>query len=232
MLVGMSNLTPRNTGPVSLAMRETLFGDMPMDLWPQGYNPAVATVEPWASFIKAREAIAGKRVEEAITHWLKIADTPGLEPRHHLQAWHFLREYGKQPPADRAKQLLGVVLEVPVENGLDLLAAYADRHARYCNYTGAGVVWEHPNNSLDQAIDALLTSGQQILNAIGPWNKPRPGPPPAGQVRISLLAPSGLHFGQASFETLSADPLARPAIGAALTLLKALTEAPQHMKKS
>lgn len=231
MLVSMSNPNQPNASAVSLAMRDTLFGDMPMQSWPQGFNPAVANAEPWTSFIKARDAIAGKRVEEAITHWLKIADTPGLEPRHYLQAWHFLREYGKQPSIDRAKQLLGVVLEVPVEGGLDLLAAYPNRHARYYNYSGAGVVWEHPNNTMDQAIDALLAGGQQILNNIGPWNKPRPGPPPAGQVRLNLLAPSGLHFGQASFETLSSDPLARPAIGAAIALLKALTEAPQRMKK-
>jgi hypothetical protein len=160
----------------------------------------------------------------AIEIWHSIAEMRGLESRHYLQAWYFLRQQGVDPPKELAKVLLGVVLEVPMKGGLDLLAAYADRGARYYNFSGRGAIWDHPNASLDGPIDALLANGRRILNAIGPHLPGRPPPPPAGQVRINLLSPAGLHFGQAPFAALAADPLAKSAIDAATALMMQLTK--------
>ena len=47
---------------------------------------------------------------------------------------------GCRPP-EKAQDVLGVVVEVAMEKGLDLVAGYADHHARY-NYSGAAIVWE------------------------------------------------------------------------------------------
>lgn len=58
--------------------------------------------------------------------------------------------------------------------GLDLLAAYSDHSARYYNYSGAGVVWEHPDTSLDSPIDELLAAARQVVEMIGPWQGARP----------------------------------------------------------
>ena len=132
---------------------------------------------------------------------------------------------GLIPPAaslDQANHVAGVVVEVGLEGGLDLLAAYDDHTARYYNYSGAGVVWEHPDASLDAAIDALLARGQVICQQIGPWEGERPGPPPRGDMRISLLTPLGLHFGQAPHEVLARDPLAGPLVAAATSLMQQL----------
>jgi hypothetical protein len=158
----------------------------------------------------------------AVSHLRRIVDMPDLETRHYLQAWHSLRILKVQPPPEKNKQLLGVVVEVQVESGVDYLAAYADRFARYFNYSGAGIVWDHPDNSLDGEIDALFEIGRHILNAIGPWEKPRPPAPGRGEARINLLAPSGLHFGQGRFDVLSRDPLAGAALNAAVKLMTAM----------
>jgi hypothetical protein len=216
----MNEPAPPSTSPIGI--RDTLFGDLPLESWPPPTNTA-CDEEPWRTFVAARDFLAEGRTADAVAAWRCITDMAGLESRHYLQAWHFLRACGVQPPPGRAKVLMGAVLEVPMEGGLDLLAAYPEHTARYYNYSGAGVVWEHPDGSLDSTIDALLQSGNKVLQVIGPWEKPRPPAPPPGQVRMSFLAPLGLHFGQGPFQALAADPLAKPVIDAATALMQQLT---------
>ncbi|GAB2962493.1 hypothetical protein GCM10027048_33810 [Hymenobacter coalescens] len=91
--------------------------------------------------------------------------------------------------------MLGVVVEVGMEQGFDLVAAYADGTARYYNYSGAGVVWERPDDSLAAPVQALLAAGERVVGQIGPWEQPRPAAPPQGSARINMLTPAGLHFG-------------------------------------
>jgi hypothetical protein len=203
------------------SIRDTLFGDMPMTDWPPTSAPT-QNLEPWKSFVLAREAMEAGRTGEAVELWKNIAQTPDLESRHYLQAWHFLRQQGVKPPQGDEKKLLGVVVEYTLKGGLDLLAAYPEHTARYYNFSGAGVIWEHPDASLDGMIDALLQAGQQVLNQIGPWDQPRPAPPPEGHIRLNFLSPAGLHFGQAAFDVLARDPLAKPTITAATALMQAL----------
>lgn len=199
-----------------------LFGDLNLDQWPPQGNPSNNS-EPWKSFVDARNALSSGDKSRAVTLWKQIAQMQGIESRHTLQAWHFLRQNGEAPPTELHKRLLGVVLEVPVETGCDYLAVYPDGNARYINYTGAGTVWEHPNDSLDAEIGALLRAGQNILNHIGPWNQPRRGTPQAGGLRINLLSPAGLHFGEGPFEALAQDQMAKPIIDAGIALMQRLT---------
>ncbi len=219
----------RPAQPPAGSIRDTLFGDLPLDQWPPAGAPGGIS-EPWASFVAAREALGSNRQNDARDHWKRIVATPGLQSRHYLQAWHFLRQHGVGPDAAQAKTLLGVVLEVTMERGLDLLAAYPEHTARYYNFSGAGVVWERPNDSMDAAIDHLLSAGQAVLNAIGPWHEPRPAPPPAGQVRMNLLSPAGLHFGQAPFKVLMNDPLAKPVIDAGVALMQQLVALDEKLR--
>jgi hypothetical protein len=152
---------------------------------------------------------------------------PDLESRQYLQAWHFLRELRVFPPTETAKQVLGVVVEVGVDRGLDLVAAYPDHHARYYNFSGAAVVWERPNDSLDKPIDDLLRAATVVVDAIGLWEKEKPSPPPKGQVRINILTPSGLHFGQGSWDALSKDKIGGPVIGLSFQLMQRLIKLAQ-----
>ena len=114
------------------------------------------------------------------------------------------------------------MVEVALANGLDIVAAYAEGTARYFNYTGAGVVWERPDDSLDGTIGALLEAGREVIERIGPWEEARPSAPPTGQARINLLAPGGLHFGQGGFDVLAGDPMGGPVLAAATRLMQEL----------
>lgn len=201
-------------------IRETLFGDMALDQRPR--NGMSSGSVPWSAFVLARSHLADGRRSDAVAGWRQILQHPGLEPRHYLQAWHFLRQNDEQPPADVAKQVLGVVIEVAMPKGLDLLAAYPDHSARYYNYSGAAVVWEHPNASLDEQIDQLLAAAREVVSKIGPWEEARPAPPQIGQARMSFLTPSGLHFGQGPIDALSRDPLGGRVIQVATVLMKGL----------
>ena len=43
------------------------------------------------------------------------------------------------------------------------------------------------------------------------------------QLRINMLTPGGLHFGEGPFEALDQDPIARPVVQAATQLMMVLT---------
>lgn len=217
----MFNVFKKKESVKPITIRDTLFGDMPMSAWPQGED---ATAEPWLSFIKARKFLEKKDKSSAAAVLRQISEMPGIEPRHYLQAWHFLRQLGVNPPADKAKIVYGVVVEVGMQNGADIVAAYIDYTARYINYTGAGVIWEHPNDSLDPRIKALLEAGQAVANRIGPWEQERPAPPSKDNVRLNMLTPSGLHFGYGGIQTLGNEPMGKAILDPAYALMLSLTE--------
>jgi hypothetical protein len=123
---------------------------------------------------------------------------------------------------NQEKELLGVVVEVAMPEGLDLLAVYSDYTARYYNYSGAGVVWERPNESIDREVAQVIQAGQVIMNRVGPWEGQRPGSPKTGHTRINLLTSEGLHFGEAPMSVLMNDSLGGPMLQAAIALMSRL----------
>jgi hypothetical protein len=156
------------------AIRDILFGDLPFSQWPNQASTSVDG-EPWLSFISARDQLDTGNQESGKQTLRRILEMPDLESRHYLQAWHFLRELGESPADGDAKRLYGVVVEVALDEGLDIVAAYADHTARYLNYSGAAIVWERPDESLDQAIDSLLAAGRMVVAQIGPWEGSQAG---------------------------------------------------------
>lgn len=153
-----------------------------------------------------------------------ILATPGLEARRYLQAWHALRSRGAAVPPEKQKELLGVVVEVGLEQGVDAVAAYADYSARYLNFSGAAVIWDTPEPAMNARIDALFEAGRTIINIIGPWDQERPAPVDRGMARINLLSPGGLYFGMGPWPEFAQDPLAAPAFQTAQQLMVALME--------
>jgi hypothetical protein len=207
---------------VTLSMRETVFGDMPLDEWLA--NSATTTSEPWVSFRNARAFLKEGLNAEAEQALLQIAAMPNLEARMTLQAWTALRSLGHAPPPEVASYLYGVVIEVGMESGLDLLAAYSDFTARYWNYSGSGVVWERPSPSLNPHVKRVLDAGRAILPNIGVWEGPRRPAPDFGMIRLNMLTPAGIAFGEGPFEVLAQDPMASPLIDAGTALMQQLTE--------
>ncbi len=203
-------------------LRDMLFGDMSLDRWPAAGEGTSAF--PWSAFVAARSNLRAGRPDEAIASWRKVLERPDVETRHHLQAWHFLRQAGEKPPGTTAKLVLGVVVELTLPAGLDVLATYIDHTARYYNYSGSGVIWEHADDSLDQRIDSLLAASADVVRQIGPWDGERPSSPQRGQTRLSFLTPSGLHFGQGPTEALPADPKAGVVLPLAALLMTDLLQ--------
>lgn len=203
----------------SLPPPEALFGDQSLDqVIGAGPETAISSL-----FKRAKDYLERGDKHEAIKVFAEIAQKHDIESRYRLQAWHFLREAGARPPSHLERNVLGVVVEVGMDSGHDLLAAYTDKTARYYNYSGAGVVWERPNSSLDNPIEAVLIAARSIVQHIGPWDGARRPPPPAGHVRLNILTPSGLYFGEGSFDDLNQDSTARPLTQAALNLMRGLT---------
>lgn len=205
-----------HAGPIGV--RDTLFGDMPFGQWPS----APSDSEPWVSFVRARDYVESGDKNSAATTLQGILKTPQLESRHYLQAYQFLRDLGIASPQGEEKRILGVVVEVGMNGGTDLVAGYADQHARYYNYSGAAVVWERPNDSLDDAIDKLLQAGSTVAMVIGRWEAARPAAPANGHARINFLTPSGLHFGEGPLNNLAKDQLGGPVVAAAFELMQRL----------
>jgi hypothetical protein len=201
-------------------IRDVLFGDLPMSQWPS--DATLSDAEPWRSFAKARDHFTAGRTLEAVSLFQRVLAMPGLESRHYVQAWQFLREAGYHPDNTVAKDVLGVIVEVALDEGLDIVVTYADGTARYFNHSGAAVVWDCPDDSLHEPIESLLHAGRVVVEQIGPWEGSRPNPPLSGQVGLNILTPSGLHFGLGQFEDLAGDELGGPIISAATHLMQRL----------
>src|SRR5262245_42821074 len=95
---------------------------------------------PWQALFAARPDIAELQ---------RIAADPAEESRIRVLACRRLKE-AHQPIAQ--KELLGVIIENAMPEGLDVLAAYPDHRARYLNHSGKALVWE----ASDPAMDALI----------------------------------------------------------------------------
>jgi len=184
--------------------------------------------EPWQSFEKASAFVADGNLPQARAILESIALTPGIESRVRIQAWHSLREAGGQPPASVGNDVLGVVVEVGVKEGQDFLAIYADQTAYYYNYSGASVIWLRPDASLDGQINSVLAAARAILPLIGPWKAARRPSPGAGDARLNILSPMGLHFGEGSLRLLDKDRNSRPLLRAATATMAQLTKLPRR----
>src|SRR4030095_796366 len=78
-------------------IRETLFGDIPLDQWTGKGTSAEGF--PWDAFFTARSQVVAGKVSEAVASWRQILGCGGLESRQYLQALHFLWEDREAAPA-------------------------------------------------------------------------------------------------------------------------------------
>ncbi len=211
------------SGP-DAALRAMLFGDVPMDQWPAGDAPSG---QPWDGFVRARQHLADGDQDLAIREWAALETRAGfglVESRHLLQAWHFLRSVGVQPDASIAGEVLGVVVEVTVDDAHDVLAAYADGSVRYLNHAGGSTVIDEAPPEVAQAAASVLVAGQELAGQIGPWTEPQLPDLPVGHTRLTMLTRGGPCFGQGPDDAIGADPLAGSLLAAATGLLVAVVD--------
>lgn len=146
-----------------------------------------------------------------------IADDADEESRVRMLAYNWLRENGQPAPG---KELLGVIVEVPLEEGLDVLAAYADGTARYINQTGRFAVFEGGPPDLAARAKLLVQTGAQAVAAMAPARPPRRPPPVTGNIRLTYLVSDGLYVAEGPFEAMAKDRMAAPVIQTAQALLE------------
>jgi hypothetical protein len=145
-----------------------------------------------------------------------LAADETAEGRVRMLACTWLRANGHAVPA---KRLLGAIVEVPLDGGLDVLAAFSEGGVRYINQTGRFSVFEGLD-SLRAATSALLGASQAVVDRIGPWDKPRLPPPGRERVRLSFLVSDGLCFGDGEMSVMSREALGGPVIARAGELLQ------------
>ena len=151
----------------------------------------------------------------------KVIDDENVDARIKLLAYRQQVSRGSEPSK---KELLAVIVEVGLENGLDVLASFKDGTARYINQSGKILIWETSDDLAANAIkDKLFASSEYIVSQIGIWDKPRLPRPVQGNVRITFLVSDGLYFGEGPMSVLFNDPMAGPALANATALMQYLT---------
>ncbi|MEP6749178.1 MAG: hypothetical protein ABJB86_15700 [Bacteroidota bacterium] len=200
----------------NIPVRDTLFGDMPLDYWAAVSNNDA----PWTLFKKAKSFYDDGEDNDTADVLREVISLPNLESRQYLQAYYFLKQLCSIK--ESSMQVLGIVAEVAMEGGTDLLAVYADCSARYYNYSGAAVIWETRTAAMDSKIENILSLGEDIVKNIGPWKYERPEAPKPGFARLNFLTPAGLHFGEAQQAVLFRDPMAGKIMYAMMDMMETL----------
>jgi hypothetical protein len=216
-----SSIYEPTSDSISAHVREVLFGDEPL-VKIGAYAEGLPDDSPWAWFTIAAQRQDAGDAEGAIAALHRVLEIGGLEVRVYLQAWNCLRSLWQQPPQRLAGEIQGLVVEVALERGLDIVAVYADGSARYINYSGAAIVWDTQDADIDRMVAELLAVGQSFVDVSEPWDGPRPPAPEAGLVRINALTFGGLHLGQGSFKAVSQDGLGGLALRGAFDLMQTL----------
>ena len=214
---------PPGTGTPPNPLRELLFADLrpaqARDVFTRG-GPATAYLVALADAAEARHTAGALAA---------LAGAPAFdrETRLHLQAWTLARAAGVVPGHD-AHDVLGVVVDMGLEEGLDTLAAYADGSARYLNHSGSAVVWEVPDMAVGQLVRALLDEAAIVVAMGAPLEGARFPPPAPGSTMISVLTRGGMYLGSGPIEAITTDPRGGPVIAAASELLALLVQRAQH----
>jgi hypothetical protein len=202
-------------------LRELLFGDVPIEDW-----AGTSAEPPWTHFQDAEHAMAHADVPAAEAALHAVLDTQTLESRQYLQAWSCLRQLDRDALTGLPERLYGVVIDVPLEQGYDTLAAYDDYTARYLNQAGGAIVWDVPDPTMNALIDALLDAARPLIATIDVWESARP-PLTAERARITLLTAEGIRFTESPLEQLGVDPRAGSVIAAGARLMAALIDRSQ-----
>ena len=189
MMMPLSKAEAPKLGSEGDPIRQGLFACQPMNVLVRQLK-LDAGPGPFQTIASANELANAGRKEEAKFRLRSILGLPNLETRIQLWVWSALRELGERPDPQSGKEVLGVVLEVPMRRAYDTLAAYQDGSARYLNFSGAAIFWD--------ARDATIKSLCQRLIGSAISESPRAVPRqdtvlPKSGTRVTLLTRSGMY---------------------------------------
>lgn len=151
----------------------------------------------------------------------KIAADPNQESRVRLLAFTWLRQ--NNVAIQDKKKLLGVVVEVPLNGSLDVLAAYDDKRVRYINQSEKIAIIESAPPEISSKVGELLSVSQKIVDRQKPSDKKRVLLPGQGNIRLNFLASDGLYASEGEFSAMQKDGLTGPVVQKATDLLVLVT---------
>lgn len=202
--------------PANDALYDMLFCDRPERFAPAAGRPAA----PWQTVLfnpgtDPRDVLALSTDEQ-------------VDARVRALAWNWLRERHYAVPK---RQLLGVIFEVPMERGMDTLAAYLDGSVRLLHHAGPPAIFEGPMAALQPTVERVFMTAQHIVDRIGPSDKPRQ-PVPAQMTRLSFIVSDGLYYGQGPMQVLQSDAMAGPLLSAGAELLTKVVELAMQQRRA
>ncbi|XLZ69995.1 hypothetical protein ABT364_26245 [Massilia sp. SR12] len=144
-----------------------------------------------------------------------IAQDASEESRVRLLAAQWLRANGHTPAAP---EVLGVVIEVPLDHSMDTLAAYADGRVRYIDQDGGTAVFEGAPADVAQQAKTLVAAAVAAYDGANP-KKPTHAPH-NGRMRLTILAQEGNRVLEGSLHSIMQDALAKPVLEHGRSLLQ------------
>jgi hypothetical protein len=222
----------QNVGPVAPSAspqnwntyRELLFVDQSLE--------EMVTLHgmPEDHFAKAYKHVKDGQPEEAKKSLRQLLATPGAEVREKLLAWRALRKLGEELPPNLSQEVVGVVLEVPVENWVDTLAAYSDGRARYLNGKGGVIVHEVrlDDPRLNSLVEGVIKAAKPLVQKAPVFDKHQP--PNSEVIRVSILTYGGIHVIEAKESDIRGSHLMSPVFNAGTRLFLTLLEESEQAK--
>jgi len=207
MMMPLSKAEAPKLGSEADPIRQGLFAGQPMNVLVQQLK-LDGSPGPFRTIANTNELANAGRKEEAKSRLRSIPWSSKLETRIQLWVWSALRELGESPDPQSGKEVLGVVVEVPMRGAYDTLAGYQDGSARYLNFSGAAIFWD----ARDATIKSLC---QRLIGSTIP-ESPRAVPRqdtmlPKSGTQVTLLTRSGM-------SVISEPPQSVVAAGSALML--------------
>jgi hypothetical protein len=200
-------------------LRELLFADLPAA---RARSVFAKAGDPGRALVTLADA-ADRHDPEAARAAMASAPGWNTDTRLHLQAWSLARDAGADAGED-SRDVLGVVVDMGLADGLDTLAGFADGSARYLNHSGSAVVWEVPDMAIGQLVRQLLDAAAIVVAMGGPLDGERLPPPSRGHTMLSVLTRGGIYVGAGPIDAISDDPRGGPVIAAATELLQTLVQ--------
>lgn len=105
------------------------------------------------------------------------------------------------------RQVRAVILEVNLEGGFDVLAAFASGKARFLNRTGDISMWEGGDGPAARLIAELLALAIPIAQSPAEPPDGSPSALPDGTIRLSVFTGLGMHMVQRLADESDGDPI-------------------------
>ena len=189
MMIPFSSADSSKLGSDSDPIRQRLFACQSMKELLPGIK-LDGTPGPFQTIADASHLADEGKKEDARLRLRSILSRPNLETRVQLWVWSALRELGEQPDPKSSGEVLGAVIEVPVQGAYDTLAAYQDGSARYLNFSGKAIFWDAPEATVKSLCQGFIDSTVPAASRATPRKSialPKSG------TQVTLLTRSGIY---------------------------------------